>query len=159
MEKENISVYINKDDFLSKSFDDLIEFEEIGVSLLCKGSSYSHINFKPPESVARAATRGLDLRKKASPSNRGGLTTSEAAKHGIGSGVARAASLKNRQNISPSTVRRMKAFFDRHSAYKHKHKTDPGGKAHVSWLLWGGDPGYAWSKKIVRQMEAADKKK
>ncbi len=36
---------------------------------------YNHINFKPPESVANAAARGLKLRQKASPSNRGGLTS------------------------------------------------------------------------------------
>ena len=119
---------------------------------------YSHINFKPPESVAAAARRGLELRKEAPKSKKGGLDQKQASTHGIGSGVSRASSLANRQNISPDTIKRMVAFFARHSAYKHKHKTDPKGKARQSWLLWGGDAGKAWANKIKRQMEAADKK-
>ncbi len=26
----------------------------------------------------------------------------------------------------------------------------------IAWKLWGGDAGYAWARKVVRQMEAAD---
>lgn len=51
--------------------------------VLQKGK-YDHINFKPPESVARAATRGLEMRKKAPPSKRGGLSSKQAAKEGVG---------------------------------------------------------------------------
>lgn len=119
---------------------------------------YDHIDFKPPESVAKAAERGLELRKK--NKGRGGLSVEQAHKQGIGSGVARAVSLKNRQTLSPSTVRRMKAFFDRHE----KNKGASGGKplsedkGYISWLLWGGDPGRSWANKVVRQMDAADNK-
>jgi len=49
---------------------------------------YDHINFKPSESVASAAARGLELRKK--NKGRGGLSVQQAHKAGIGSGVARA---------------------------------------------------------------------
>ena len=52
---------------------------------------YEHIDFTPPKGVADAAAKGLELRQKASPSNRGGLTPAEASKQGIGSGVQRAA--------------------------------------------------------------------
>lgn len=117
---------------------------------------YEHINFKPPEGAARAAERGLKNRRE---TGKGGLNAKQASKAGIGSGVQRAVNLKNRNNLSPSTVKRMKAFFDRHSAYKDKHKSDPKGAAKTSWDLWGGDAGYSWAKKVVRQMEAADKKK
>lgn len=119
---------------------------------------YDHIDFRPPESVAKAAARGLELRKK--NKGKGGLSVQQAHKQGIGSGVARAASLKNRKTLSPATVRRMKAFFDRHE----KNKGASGGKplaqdkGHISWLLWGGDPGRSWANKIVNQMNAADKK-
>lgn len=119
---------------------------------------YSHINFKPPASVANAARRGLDMRKKASPSNKGGLTQSQASQEGIGSGVARATSLANRQNQSPQVISQMVSFFARHGAYKHKHSSDPGGKAQQSWLQWGGDAGKSWAEKVKRQMDAADKK-
>lgn len=120
---------------------------------------YDHIDFKPSEAVAKAAARGLELRKN--NKGKGGLSAGQAHKAGIGSGVSRAVSLKNRQTLSPSTVRRMKAFFDRH---EKSRKIDPGkthatDKGYIAWMLWGGDSGRSWAEKICRQMDAADKKK
>jgi len=119
---------------------------------------YSHIDFTPPESVQSAAERGLEIRAEASPSNRGGLTSQEAGKQGIGSGVSRASQLKRGSKVSPEVIGQMVNFFNRHEAYKHKHKSEPKGKARQSWLLWGGDAGRSWANKVKRQMEAADKK-
>lgn len=119
---------------------------------------YAHIDFTPPESARKAAERGLEIRKEQPKSQRGGLTNAEASKEGIGSGVQRAVNLKNGDPLSPKVVKQMKAFFDRHSAFKHKHKEEPEGKARQSWLQWGGDAGYSWAKKVVAQMEAADAK-
>lgn len=116
---------------------------------------YEGINFVPPESVANAAARGLNLRSK---TGRGGLTTRQASKEGIGSGVARAASLKNRQKLSPSTIGRMVSFFARHSAFKKNHTTNPPSNSLISWNLWGGDPGKAWAEKVKAQMDRADEK-
>ena len=123
-----------------------------------RAGKYDHIDFKPPKSVADAAIRGLELRKK--NKGKGGLSTQQAKSEGVGSGVQRAVNLKNRDTMSPSTVKRMKAFFDRHQKSKtiDKGKSPGEDKGYIAWLLWGGDPGYSWSKKIVRQMEAADKK-
>lgn len=124
---------------------------------------YEGIDFKPPESVANAAAKGLEYRQKASPSNRGGLTTEEAGKQGIGSGVQRATNLKNRTNVSPEVIGQMVAFFSRHEKNKGvaaEHKGEPwNDKGHVAWLLWGGDPGKAWAEKVKGQMEKADAKK
>jgi hypothetical protein len=121
---------------------------------------YKHINFKPPKGVAAAAARGLDYRQRAG--GQGGLTPSQAAAQGIGSGVARAASLKNRQNQSPKVIRQMVAFFSRHeknAGVDPKFKATPWkDKGHVAWLLWGGDPGRAWATKVRDQMDAADAK-
>jgi len=61
---------------------------------------YDHIDFKPPQSVADAAKRGLELRKK--NKGKGGLSSQQASKEGIGSGVARAVSLSNRKNLNES---------------------------------------------------------
>ncbi len=123
---------------------------------------YKHIDFKPPQSVADAAEKGLEYRAKASPSNRGGLTPAEAAKQGIGSGVQRAVNLKNRDNISPEVIKQMAAFFSRHEKNKGvapEHKGEPwNDKGNVAWLIWGGDPGRAWAEKVKKQMEAADEK-
>lgn len=116
---------------------------------------YAGINFVPPEAVANAAARGLKLRQK---TGRGGLTTKQASKEGIGSGVARATSLKNRQKLSPSTISRMVSFFARHSAYKKDHTTSPPSNSKVSWELWGGDAGRAWAEKVKAQMDRADEK-
>lgn len=125
-------------------------------------AKYEHIDFTPPKSVADAAAKGLEYRRKASPSNRGGLTTEEAGKEGIGSGVQRATNLKNRDPVSPEVIRQMSAFFARHEKNKDiaaEHKDEPwSDKGHVAWLLWGGDPGKTWVAKIIKQMEATDKK-
>ena len=122
---------------------------------------YDHINFKPPESVAKTAEAGLNMRKKASPSNRGGLDAKQAKKAGVGSGVQRAVNLKNRDTVSPGTVRRMKNFLSRSekSASVDKGKAPHEDKGRVAWNLWGGDAGKSWASKVVRQMDAADKKK
>jgi hypothetical protein len=128
---------------------------------IAKPKKYEHINFKPPESVANAAERGLEYRKKQGE-DKAGLTPGEAAKEGIGSGVQRAVNLKNRDEVSPDVIRQMNNFFSRHQKNKSidaKHKGTPWkDKGYVSWLLWGGDPGQAWAKKVLKQMEAADGK-
>jgi hypothetical protein len=121
---------------------------------------YKHINFKPPQSVAAAAVRGLMLRREQSKSQKAGLDAKQAAAQGIGSGVQRAANLKNRSQMDPSTVKRMKAYFDRHAS---NYQLDAGkspkeDKGYVAGLLWGGGAGKAWSNKVARQMEAADKR-
>lgn len=123
---------------------------------------YEHIDFEPPQSVADEAEKGLEYREKASPSNKGGLTPAQAAEQGIGSGVQRAVNLKNRDNISPDTIKQMTAFFSRHEKNKGvapEHKSKPwNDKGNVAWLIWGGDPGRAWAEKVKKQMEAADEK-
>lgn len=135
---------------------------EDGTVKLAAPEKYKDIDFKPPESVANAAKKGLEYRQKASPSNRGGLTSEEAGEQGIGSGVQRATNLKNRDTLSPETVKQMAAFFSRHEKNKSiaaEHKDEPwNDKGHVSWLLWGGDAGKAWADKVIKQMEAADER-
>ena len=119
---------------------------------------YDHIDFKPPAGVAKAAERGLELRKKAG--GKGGLNQKQAKSAGVGSGVSRASTLKNRKNISPDTAKRMKSFFARHEKNKSiaKGKSAHEDKGYVAWQLWGGNAGQSWANKLVRQMDAADKK-
>jgi hypothetical protein len=121
---------------------------------------YDHIDFTPPAGVRKAAERGLELRKKAPKGKKGGLTASQASKEGIGSGVQRAVNLKNGDKISPQTAKRMKSFFARHEKGSKidKGKTAATDKGYQAWLLWGGNPGRSWANKLVRQMDAADKK-
>lgn len=119
---------------------------------------YKHINFKPSESVANEAATGLEWRKK--NKGKGGLSSSQAKKEGVGSGVQRAVNLKNRDTLSPATIKRMKAFFDRHEKSKDvpKGKSPWEDKGAIAWKLWGGNAGRSWANKVCKQMEAADKK-
>ena len=110
-------------------------------------SKYDHIDFKPPVGVAEEAEKGLEWR-------------SEYGRGGTDVGVQRAKQLKNRQNISPDTIKRMVNFFSRHGFNEGKNKDENGEPTawRIAWALWGGNPGRAWCNKVKRQMDAADKK-
>lgn len=127
---------------------DFRELRKEPVSAAAK--KYDHIDFTPPKGVRAAAKRGLEMRK-------------EHGRGGTAIGVARARDLSNGKQISPSTAKRMKAYFDRHQPDQKAKGFDSGEEGYpsagrVAWELWGGDAGYAWAKKLVKQMEAADKK-
>jgi len=105
--------------------------------------------YKPPASVAREAARGLELRRE---HGRGGLSAKQASEHGIGSGVQRAVNLKNRDELSLNTVKRMRNFFNRHRTYKERgYHRDRTSASYISWLLWGGDAGDKWAQRIVKE--------
>jgi len=106
-------------------------------------------SFPPPSSVRAAARRGLELRKK---HGKGGLSTQEAGRQGIGSGVARASDLAGGGAVSYKTIKRMAAFFSRHEKNKSGGEDDAG---YIAWLLWGGDAGRAWANRIIKMVESA----
>lgn len=111
--------------------------------------AYDNIDFTPPAGVRAEATRGLEWRKK-------------YGRGGTGVGVARARDLSNGRQISPDTARRMASYFARHEVDrkgKGFFRGDDGypSAGRIAWALWGGDAGKAWSSKLVRQMDAADK--
>lgn len=97
-----------------------------------------------------AARRGLELRRKY---HKGGLTTQEAGKQGIGSGVARATTLSNGNSVSYATIKQMAAFFSRHEKNKSGGEDDAG---YIAWELWGGNAGRTWALRIIREQEAKD---
>lgn len=97
----------------------------------------------PPQAVRSAAARGLELRREY---GRGGTAT----------GIARARDLSNGTAVSTSTIRRMKAFFDRHQGNKDTPPEEGNGK--IAWLLWGGDAGRRWAEGIINRMESEAKK-
>ena len=107
---------------------------------------YDGIDFTPPEGAREAAKRALDVRET-KPASQRGMTPV---------GIARARDLINGVKFSPDTVRRMKAFFDRHEVDKKGATWDEQGKGWQAWNGWGGDAGYAWARKVVRQMNARD---
>ena len=109
-------------------------------------------SFSPPSPMRAAARRGLELRKKY---GKGGLTTQEAGKQGIGSGVARATSLANGDKVSYETIKRMAAFFSRHEKNFAGGEDDAG---FISMLLWGGREGERWARSIINRIEGAQKR-
>jgi len=111
-----------------------------------KEASVLEEGFVPPQDVADAAARGLKLRSEQPDSNK--CCTSV--------GIARARDLKNRKRLSFDTVKRMKAYFDRHASDKKAEGFNPGEPGYPSkglqaHLAWGGDPGERWANAIVER--------
>jgi hypothetical protein len=110
----------------------------------------SDIDLRPTDSMAAEAKRGLAWRKE---HNRGGTMV----------GVARANQLVNKENLSPSTVKRMFSFFSRHEVDKQGQGFSQGEDGYpsagrIAWALWGGDPGFSWARKKVGQINRESEK-
>ena len=117
-------------------------------SELLAPAKYSHIDFKPPKGAQDNAKRALEVRASKPPSQRGMTAV----------GIARARDLANGETLSPETVKRMLAYFDRHEIDKKGSTWNTQGKGWQAWHGWGGDAGYAFARKVVKQMKTADEK-
>jgi len=96
------------------------------------------IDLTPTDGMAKEAQKALDWRK-------------EGFDGGTPVGLARARQLVNKQELSPSTVRRMHSFFSRHEVDKQGEGFSPGepgfpSNGRVAWALWGGDAGQTWAR-------------
>lgn len=110
-----------------------------------EGKAESDVDTVPTSAMAGNAERGLELRK-------------EYGRGGTSVGVARAAQLKNRERLSPSTVRRMHSYFSRHEVDKQAEGFRRGeanwpSAGLVAWLLWGGDEGQSWARRKVAELD------
>ncbi len=98
------------------------------------------VYIEPNKTAKRNAQRGLNARARAKKSKRGGLTTREAGRAGIGSGVARARDIVAGRRVD---AKRVASFFARHranyEAAKAKGLQPEDSPAIQAWLLWGGD--------------------
>lgn len=95
--------------------------------------------YKPTEGMASAAKRALQWHQEGKP---GGTLV----------GLARANQLKDRDELSGTTVLRMFSFFSRHEVDKKATGFNSGeegfpSKGRVAWDLWGGDGGFSWSRE------------
>jgi len=102
-------------------------------------------SYKPTDGMVAEAERGLSWRR-------------EYGRGGTEVGLARARDISNRKNLPLDTVKRMKAYFDRHEVDKKGKGWSPGedgypSNGRIAWALWGGDPGYTWAKAIVKRNE------
>lgn len=106
-------------------------------------------SYIPTNAMADNARRALAIREKKPMSQRGMTSV----------GIARARDLINKRPMSEDTVRRMKAFFDRHEADKQGATWSEQGKGWQAWNGWGGDEGYSWATAIVERLNKAENKK
>ncbi|MDG4650508.1 hypothetical protein P6F26_18850 [Roseibacterium sp. SDUM158017] len=101
------------------------------------------IDLTPPEPVAQAAEKGLELCRKF---DRGGTKA----------GVARARDLTNRVRLSENAINRMVTYFRRHELDRRGgnfgNDEDPSA-GYVAWLLWGGDEGRDWAETMADRIE------
>lgn len=121
---------------------------EAKAEVLAIPDKYSHIDFTPPKGAQEAAKRALEVRASKPPSQRGMTPV----------GIARARDLANGKTLSPETVKRMLAYFTRHEVDKKGSTWNDKGKGWQAWNGWGGDDGFSYARKIVKQMKAADDK-
>ena len=82
----------------------------------------------------------------------------DGRKGGTRIGKIRARQIARGENLSEDTIKRMYSFFSRQESVKDAEGFDPGEDGYpspgrVAWGLWGGDPGYSWSKNIVEQLK------
>lgn len=108
------------------------------------------VDLTPSDAMASEAERALAWRK-------------DGHKGGTAVGVARAVQLKNKTQLSPSTVKRMHSFFSRHEVDKKAEGFSPGEAGYpspgrVAWAMWGGDAGQRWAKAKVATFERIDNK-
>ncbi len=115
---------------------------------MARTSTTKTLNTTPPKTVANAAARGLRLREQ---HRRGGTAI----------GVARARDLSAQKQLSAQTIRRMHAYFARHSVDKTgkgwADRTKPSA-GYIAWLLWGGDAGQRWAERLHARLQAGDNK-
>jgi capsid protein len=106
--------------------------------------SYEDGSYIPNKVMASNAKRALEIRET-KPASQRGMTAV---------GLARARDISNRRGLSYETVKRMKAYFDRHEIDKEGSTWNEQGKGWQAWNGWGGDAGRAWAEKIVEREES-----
>ena len=141
-EKENPIEPDNPEEDIETSADEE-EIEEISEN------SYAEINLRPTAGMAAEAEKGLKWR-------------AEFGRGGTQVGATRANQLKNRENLSPETVRRMHSFFSRHEVDKKAEGFRPGEKGfpsngRIAWALWGGDAGQTWARAKDAALDREEK--
>lgn len=99
-------------------------------------------SYTPTIEMANNAEQALKVRES-KPDSQKGMTPV---------GLARARDLINRRPLSEETVRRMKAYFDRHEVDKQGETWSDKGKGWQAWNGWGGDAGRSWANRIVMQL-------
>jgi hypothetical protein len=106
--------------------------------------AFDNGGYIPTQAMARNAKRALEVRESKPPSQRGMTAV----------GLARARDISNRRELPLETVKRMKAYFDRHAVDKEGETWNEQGKGWQAWHGWGGDEARTWAEAIVKREEA-----
>lgn len=113
--------------------DDTVVYETDSVS---KAEGYS-----PPAGARAAARKAIRFKEQG-----------KAKGAGTSVGWTRAGQLARGESLSLSTVKRMYSYFSRHEVDKKgkdwANQSNPS-NGYIMWLAWGGDAGFAWSRRIV----------
>jgi len=113
--------------------DDTVIYETDSVS---KAEGYS-----PPAGARAAARKAIKFKEQG-----------KAKGAGTSVGWTRAGQLARGETLSLSTVKRMYSYFSRHEVDKKgkdwANQSNPS-NGYIMWLAWGGDAGFAWSRRIV----------
>lgn len=113
--------------------DDTVVYE---TDSLAKADGYS-----PPAGVRAAARKAIKFKEQG-----------KAKGAGTSVGWTRAGQLARGESLSLSTVKRMYSYFSRHEVDKKGKdwgsQSNPS-NGYIMWLAWGGDAGFAWSRRIV----------
>jgi len=141
------------EDFIDRCMSDSVmvdEYDETQRLAICslqieEERALEDINTKPTQEMANEAEQALEWRE-------------EFGRGGTEVGVARARDLKNRVNLSIRTIKRMFSYFSRHEVDKEGkgfYKGDDGfpSAGRIAWGLWGGDSGFNWVKRKIKEIE------
>ena len=109
------------------------------------------IDTTPTKGMIDEATQGLEWRR-------------EFGRGGTAVGIARARDIKNGKDLSISTIKRMYSFFRRHEIDKKAEGFRVGEEGYpsngrIAWALWGGDAGYSWSTRKVKEIKKEEERK
>jgi len=104
-------------------------------------------DFYPPKEAREAAKRGLRWVE----GGHGGDGLQRAT-------IREAKSIANGEKQKTDKIRRMRAWFARHSVDKQSKSWDEGtptdpSPSQVAWALWGGDAGRSWANSVMGKLE------
>lgn len=126
-----------------EGFCQLRHIDAVGGPAGSEGKKAVDDTFTPPQTVQAAAQRALGWLKDGKQGD--GFTDT---------GRKRASDLAAGHVVSLDTIKRMKAYFDRHQPDQKAEGFEAGEDGYpsagrVAWDAWGGDAGYAWAESIV----------
>lgn len=97
-----------------------------------------------PEAVSNNAKKGIELNEK------------NGNKCATNTGKIRATQLRDKKNVSLSTIKRMYSYLSRAAEYYDEGNNEACGT--ISYLLWGGKSALSWSKNKLKELGEIDLK-